>query len=161
MIEISKNLYIGTMHDVRGISYDEYAVVHATQTIHYEIMGWNRTTNRPDKNHPNYIVWENTNRLSLNWVDGAAHLYEWSGPKTFIQVLDFVDKWIRDKRVFIHCDLGYSRSPTLGLIYLAKRKRVITNESFSIARAEFQKIYPYYQPKGIADYVNQHWDEIN
>lgn len=61
-------------------------------------MGWNREFNKPDKNHPNYIVWEKDNRLSLNWVDGQAFLYNWSGPQTFIRVLGFIDKWINGKK---------------------------------------------------------------
>ena len=96
----------------------------------------------------------------MNWVDGAAYLYKWSGPETFIRVLDFVDNWTKHKRVFIHCDQGLSRSPTLGLLYLSKRRNVIPSTSFYSANAEFQKIYPYYQPKGIGDYVNNHWEEI-
>jgi hypothetical protein len=160
MIEISKKLYIGNMQDLQGISYDDYAVVHATQTIHYEIMGWNRTTNKPDKNNPNYILWKNNNRLSLNWVDGDAYLFNWSGAKTFIMVLNFIDDWVNKRKVLIHCDQGLSRSPTLGLLYLAKRLKIITEDSFSAALSDFVKIYPIYQPKGIADFVNQHWIEI-
>ena len=122
-------------------------------------MGWNRNTNKPPKNHPNYIVWENKNRLLLNWVDGAAYLYKWSGAETFIKVLDFIDSWIAKRKVFIHCARGMSRSTTLGLLYLVKRKKINTNDNFFSAPQEFLKIYPMYQPKGIADYVNQHWQE--
>ncbi len=68
--------------------------MHATQTIHYKILGWNRTTNKPNNNHPNYIYFEEGNRVSLNWVDGAAYLYNKSGEKTFIKILYFIDKWI-------------------------------------------------------------------
>jgi len=160
MVEITNNLFIGSKFDLNNFSFENDAVVHATQTIHYKIMGWDRKNNKANKNDPNYIIWENANRLSLNWVDGAAYLYDWSGPKTFVIVLNFIDKWINDRRVFVHCDLGMSRSPTLGLLYLAKRKSSISNDSFISAKLEFQKIYPIYQPKGIADYVNQYWDEI-
>ncbi len=160
MIAISENLFIGSLIDLQHFSIEDDAIVHATQTIHYKIMGWDRKINKAQKGHPNYIIWENTNRLSLNWVDGRAFLFDMSGPVTFIKVLDFIDEWITDRRVFIHCNQGMSRSPTLGLLYLAKRQNKISNDSFTSARVEFQKIYPLYQPKGIADYVNQHWDEI-
>lgn len=160
MIEITDNLYVGRLFDLRNFSLEDDAIVHATQTIHYQIMGWNRTSNKPNKNHPNYIIWEDNNRLSLNWVDGPAHLYKWSGPGTFLRILDFIESWIENRKVFIHCDQGISRSPTLGLLYLAKRRKLIPDETYLSAKNEFQNIYPIYNPSGIANYVNQHWNEI-
>jgi len=124
-------------------------------------MGWDRKYNKAQKDHSNYIVWENVNRLSLNWVDGPARYYDWSGPETFNKVLDFIDKWLISHKVFVHCDLGMPGSPTLGLLFLAKRQKFISNDSFSSAKSEFINIYPMYQPKGIGDYVNNHWDEIS
>jgi len=160
MKEITNSLYIGRLLDLQNFSLEDDAIVHATQTTHYQIMGWNRTTNKPDKNHPNYIIWENNNRLSLNWVDGPAHLYKWSGPGTFIRILDFIESWIENRKVFIHCDQGFSRSPTLGLLYLSKRLKIIPDETFLSAKKEFLNIYPIYNPSGIANYVNQYWNEI-
>ena len=116
------NIYIGGISDLSDVNNDDWAIVHATQTIHYEIMGWNRKTNKPDKDDPNYIIFQQDNRLFLNWVDGGAHLYNPSGPETFIKILDFIDNWIEKKQIFIHCDQGMSRAPTLALLYLAKRK---------------------------------------
>lgn len=154
------NLYIGAKDDLARINSADWAVVHATQTIHYSIFGWDRRQNRPSKEHPNYIVFEDENRLSLNWVDGEARLYEWSGPKVFNQVLDFVAKKISSKKVLIHCDQGQSRSPTLGLLFLSKRLRIIPIDSFQNAKKDFLKIYPYYQPSGIAEYVEANWDKF-
>jgi hypothetical protein len=157
---LNTNLYIGAMTDLHLINYQDWAVVHATQTVHYENFGWDRKFNKPNKNHPNYIYYEEGNRLSLNWVDGEAHLFNWSGTETFIKVLNFIDKWIQTKKVLIHCDQGQSRSPTLGLLYLAKRAKLIPYQSFELARTEFIKIYPHYSPSGIADYVKHKWDEM-
>lgn len=161
MEEITNNLFIGRLLDLETFSIEEDAIVHATQTIHYQIMGWNRTTNKPNRNHPNYIIWEKDNRLSLNWVDGAARLYNWSGPETFIRILDFIERWIDNRKVLIHCDQGFSRSPTLGLLYLAKRLKTIADDSYLDAKKEFQNIYPRYNPGGIGDYVNDYWKKIN
>lgn len=158
---LNTNLYVGDKSNAHLHNCDEWAVVHATQTIHYAIFGWDRKYNKPPKNHLNYIVYENDNRLSLNWVDGAARLYEWSGTETFVQVLDFIDKWIDERKVFVHCDQGFSRSPSLVLLYLAKRANLISNKSFCEARYDFIKIYPNYNPSGIADYINSNWDNIN
>jgi len=161
MIQLPQsNIFIGTINDLGQTNEQDWALVHATQTIHYKIFGWNRTTNKPNKKHPNYIYYEKDNRLSLNWVDGAAYLYNWSGTETFNKILDFIEKWNNQRKILIYCDQGQSRAPTLGLLYLAKRLKSIPNDSFESARSEFIKIYPNYSPSGIGDYVAQHWNEI-
>jgi len=157
---LNTNLCVGTTADLAQINDQDWAVVHATQTIHYKIFGWDRKFNKPNKSHPNYIYYEKDNRLSLNWVDGEALLYNWSGAETFVKILNFIDKWIQTKKVLIHCDQGQSRSPTLGMLYLAKRAKLIPHQSFDLAKAEFIKIYPYYLPSGIGDYVKSKWTEI-
>ena len=161
MIKIPEtNLFIGTLNDLPKTKNQEWAIVHATQTIHYQIFKWNRTTNKPDRNHPNYIYYEKDDRVSLNWVDGAAYLYNRSGVETFIKILNFIDKWIPQKNILIHCDQGQSRSPTLGLLYLAKRAKTISNESFLAAQKEFIQYYRYYLPSGIGEYVEKNWNKI-
>ena len=154
-------LFVGNLEDNYKVNNDEWAIVHATQTIHYQIFGWNRTTNKPEKTHPNYIYYENNSIVSLNWVDGAAFLYKWSGNDTFIKVLNFIDKWILTKKVLVHCDQGFSRSPALCLLYLAKRQKVISNNSYQEAKDEFSKIFPEYCPGGIGDYIEDNWNYIN
>lgn len=158
---LDTNLYVGNIEDISHINDDEWAVVHATQTIHYKIFNWNRTTNKPNKEHPNYIVYENNNRLSLNWVDGPAHLYKWTGNDTFISILDFIDKWIGERKILVHCDQAFSRSPSVCLLYLAKRTTLIPSNSFVEAMNEFLKIYPQYSPGGIGDYLKENWDLIS
>ncbi|MCK4527981.1 dual specificity protein phosphatase family protein [candidate division WOR-3 bacterium] len=162
MIQLPQtNIFIGTRNDLAQTNEQDWAFVHATQTIHYKIFGWNRTTSKPNKKHPNYIFYEKDNRLSLNWVDGVASLYDWSGFETFNKILDFIEKWSNQRKILIHCDQGQSRAPTLGLQYLAKRLKSIPNGSYADAKNEFIKIYPNYSPSGIGDYVAQHWNEIN
>jgi protein-tyrosine phosphatase len=103
---------------------------------------------------------EDKNHLSLNWVDGAAYLYNWSGPATFIKIMDFIDKWIPNRKVIVHCDQGYSRSPTVCMLYLAKRKNLIPCDSYNSAYKEFMKIFPEYSPGGIGEYVHMNWSKI-
>ena len=154
------NLFVGNIDDYSITTNDEWAVVHATQTIHYQIFGWNRTTNKPNKDHPNYIFYEKDNRLSLNWVDGASYLYKLSGNETFIKTLDFIEKWLPKRKVLVHCDQGFSRSPSLCLLFLSKRKNSISNISYQAAKNDFMQILPQYSPGGIGDYINDNWNEI-
>jgi len=157
---LDSNLYVGAIEDLSQINKNNWSILHATQTVHYKIFGWNRTTNKPNKNHPNYIYYEEENILSLNWVDGGAHLYKWTGLDTFIKILNFIDKWITKRKVLVHCDKGYSRSPSICLLYLAKRREVISNESFLSAKEDFVKIYPNYNPGGIGRYIRNNWNSI-
>lgn len=157
---LDSNLYVGNINDLSVINEIEWAVVHATQTIHYQYFGWNRTTNKPDKNHPNYIYFEKDNHLSLNWVDGAAYLYNWSGTKTFVDVLNFIDKWIQTRKVLVHCDQGFSRSPTLCLLYLSKRGKKIEDSSYDNAKNDFIRFFPQYNPGGIGEFIRTNWKSI-
>ena len=161
MREVAEKLYVGTVRDVVPAGLPAWSVVSTAQTVHYRLLGSDRKFNKPDQSHPNYIMLEQEHHLSLNWVDGPAPLYRWSGPATFQFVLDFIDRELSGGRnVLIRCDQGQSRSPSIALLYLAKRQHRIPSESFLAARAAFQEIYPSYQPSGIADYLNEVWPEI-
>jgi len=154
------NLYIGTMAELLVTNETEWAFVHATQTFHYQYFGWDNKLKKPNKYHSYYIVYEHNNHISLNWIFGDAFLYTWSGPDTFIKILDFIDKWIQEKKIFIHSDKGKSRAPTIALLYLAKRAKRLSNESFNRAYDEFINYYPEYFPGGIGEYVGKKWHEI-
>jgi len=151
-------LWIGDRASSSVRSDPEWAVVNTAKTVHIAIMGWGQ---KPPRDHPNYITLEDGQLLSFNWVDGPADMYKWSGAAAFIQALDFIDKWLPTKSVLINCDLGQSRSPTVALLYLAKRAKTINGASFESARQDFVKLYPGYAPSGIADYVASRWGEIN
>ena len=45
------------------------------------------------------------------------------------------------RKVLVHCNQGMSRSPGIGLFYVA-REGIIKNGSFQEALAEFETIYP-------------------
>lgn len=162
MKRVAERLYVGTVRDITPTGPPDWSLVSATQTIHYPLIGWDRKYNKPDRNHPNYIVLEQERHLSLNWVDGAAHLYQWSGPETFRRILDFIDRELADGRnVLVRCDQGYSRSPSVALLHMAKRMQLLPADSFLSARDAFVAIYPGYQPSGIADYINENWGIIS
>src|SRR5665213_144771 len=158
MIQLGNtNIYIGGRQDSILRNDPSWAVVNTAKTVHCEIMGWGT----PPRDHPNYIIYEAEQLLSFNWVDGAAHLYNWSGPVAFVQALNFIDRWYETKKILISCDQGQSRSPTVALLYSAKRLQIIPDDSFASAMNEFQTLYPSYSPSGIAEYVSAHWSDIN
>ena len=158
MIQLGNtNIYVGTRADSRLRNDPAWAVVNTAKTVHLEVKGWSNT---PPRDHPDYLAFEDGQLLSFNWVDGPSKMYDWSGPKAFIRALDFIDKWYGRKNILINCDLRQSRSPTSALLYLAKRMHLISEQSFVQARVDFQVLYSNYDPKGIAEYVDEHWNEI-
>ena len=154
------NLYAGASCDLSGLRESDWAFVHATKCIHYQILGWDRLSSEPDINSPNYICYEKENHLSLNWSNSTPDQYSCCGPQTFIKVLNFIDKWLLDRNVLVQCDKGCSRSPTLCLLYLAKRYKTMPNDSYRSACIEFRKIMPEYIPDGIGLYVAANWNRI-
>ncbi|MFO0704413.1 MAG: dual specificity protein phosphatase family protein [Candidatus Andersenbacteria bacterium] len=103
---------------------------------------------------------QDTNDLYLSWLDTQSSTFEPYGPTLFTQVLDFIEARIKTQKVLVHCDVGESRSPTIVLLYLAKRARVISDASFDAARVEFAERYPRYYPSGIRVFVRVNWEKI-
>lgn len=151
MTEVYKNLYVGNLADYRATKPGDWAYVHATQSV------------RPKdaRGHSDYLMHKNENDLYLSWLDTASYDFEPDGSRLFTKVLDFIQDKLATKKVLVHCDVGESRSPTIALLYLAKRAHTISNESFDSARSDFAKIYPNYYPSGIRIFVRTHWQSIH
>jgi len=76
----------------------------------------------------------------------------------FESSLVFIDKNLnKGKKVLIHCNQGISRSPSIGMLYLATKEK-IRNVSFDLAKEDFMKIYPDYQPSGIREFLTENWN---
>lgn len=155
------NLYIGSRFDLNLTNEIDWAYAHVTKKSHQERLEYFKAL---PQTHPNYIFFEDSNHLYVNWVDTPqARFYDFpvgQGVFNFIKVLDFIDKWIKERKVLVHCDLGESRSPTTGLVYLAKRAGILPNTSYEDAKKEFIKMYPNYNPSGIGQFVSDNWDLI-
>jgi len=155
------NLYIGSRIDINLTNDTDWAYAHVTKKSHQGRLGYFKAL---PSNHPNYLFLEENNHLYVNWVDAPQpRFYDFptgQGIYNFMRVLDFIDKWIKDRKVLIHCDLGESRSPTTGLVYLAKRMNALPNTGYEDARKEFIKLYPNYNPNGIGLFVSENWNLI-
>jgi predicted protein tyrosine phosphatase len=99
--------------------------------------------------------------LYLNIVDMDRKLsHEYTEP-IVSATLDFIDDHIGSRQILIHCNEGRSRSPSLAMLYLAKRAGVITDASYSDAKSAFQELYPIYAPgRGIEAYLDDRWPDI-
>jgi len=154
MIQLpNSTIYVGGILDLHSTDKHAWAYVHATKTVYDKMLGLSGAT-------PGQVPYIEENRLYLNWQDGSAELYACDGVNVFNKILDFVDLWSKTRKVLIHCDMGMSRGPTVGLVYAAKRLKIIPNTSFKAAQTEYLKLYPKYSPGGIGQFAAQNWDEI-
>lgn len=150
MKEVYKNIFVGSKSDLANTNESEYAFIHATKTMFIK-----------DNDE---VVNEKENHLYINWVDSKDSKYfnyNNNGVNVVIQALDFIDKWGEDRKVFIHCDEGVSRSPSIAMVYLSKRKKVISNKDHVFAEREFTGIYPnYFAYNGISEFLFKNWFKI-
>lgn len=157
MIEISPGLYIGTDVDYAGVAgREDIWVVHACkEPYHRRLLGY-RGRGAP-KNHPEYLIAKRGKVLFLNMVDADDPAYI---PKEIMDAaLDWIDMALTaGEPVLVHCNQGESRSPAIGLLYLASRGGTISPISLDAAETDFRTIYPQYSPKpGMRGFLQQNW----
>lgn len=157
MIEIYKNIFLGNGRDCSSGDKEKWAIIHSCKHPCYHRSVGSKIL---PKNHKNYLVHEKENDLYLNMVD-IDNLLKIHMKPMLVAALKFIEENIPSKKILIHCNQGKSRSPAIVLLFLAKRNKTINNESYSKAKEEFIKLYSFYQPgKGVDDYLNKYWDEI-
>lgn len=159
MIEVYEHFFIGTQQDcsLKRERLASLAVVHACRTCHEYVVGSTIMGVRQD--HSEMFVARRGNDCFLNLVDGA---YPSLVRKEALidPALQFIDEMReRDANVLVHCEQGKSRSPSLVLLYLATRLRVLSTTSLAAAEAQFKLLYPDYVPGyGIWAHLRQYWD---
>ena len=161
MIEIYENLFIGNELDFeRKVKFErDWYVKHACkEPYHRRELGY--VERGAPKAHPEYLIAKRKNSLILNLIDVDKPSYI---PKEIIDtVMEEIEKNLQyKKKVLVHCNQGFSRSATIGLLYLAM-KGYFQNLSFLNAEQEYKKIYPFYNPaNGIRMYAEINWNKYN
>lgn len=158
MVQVYDKIYVGSEQECDFNISDDWAIIHACKhPCHINAVGYKGSLPR---SHPNYLIFEKDNHLVMNMVDMEQELNPVFTNPIMEKAMMFIEKHIIKRKILIHCNQGQSRSPSIALIYLA-RKGVINNDSFSAASKEFIKLYPYYQPGiGIAAYINSNWNYL-
>lgn len=157
MKEICSNLFIGDEDDYRfNVKGKEgWAIVHACkEPYHRRALGY--TGRGAPKNHPEYLIALRDNRLILNLIDPENPNFI---PKEIIdKALDFIEENLESgKKVLVHCNQGQSRSPSIGLLYLAINS-YISNNLLEEAEKDFCEIYPSYNPSlGMRGFLKNNW----
>jgi hypothetical protein len=155
MLKISHNLFIGSDADCASRSMPH--VIHACKTCHQAVLGYRGSL---PSMHPYYLVFETDDNLYLNLVDMDREFLPKFTHPIMAAAMGFIDRWIGSGPVLVHCNQGFSRSPAIGLVYMA-RKGEIAGQSYASADADFIRIYPSFQPgTGISLYLEHRWDEL-
>lgn len=158
MIEIYKNLFIGDEQDYEYHvkNHPEWYVVHACkEPYHRGLLGYHGRG--APKDHPEYLFAFRGNILYLNLVDADSPDYI---PKEIIDVaLNFINKsQLSASPCLVHCNLGESRSPSIGLLYLVSISQLPSTD-LATAESTFLKLYPQYNPKlGMRGFMEINWN---
>lgn len=160
LICVAPNLFYGNLeagHNAPDESATtDAAIVHACKDpCHKKSVGYEK---KIETDHPNYLSHEVDTNLYLNMVDPPVPLFKL---ETFAIFFDFVDRMIISRPVIIHCNQGLSRSPSLTLVYMAKRLKLLPDTDYVAARAAFESLdYPYQPGKGIETFLTKEWSNI-
>lgn len=160
MIEIYPRLYVGTQDDFFDIASkdDQWWTVHAAKIpFHMHYVGYG--TQAAPKG-PEYLYAQRGQNLALNFVDARTCDMI---PR---EMIDYALKYIDDvltysplPKVLLHCNVGCSRSPSIGLLFLKQHHTDFHNLSLLEAISKFKEIYPFFHPgKGVLEYLERNWD---
>ena len=157
MKEIYPNLFIGSQNDYEFNKdlFNDWFVVHACKDpYHRNALGYLGKA-APKASPYYYFIYDSKGHLILNMVD-----VEDSGfyCDTMIdEALKYCINGLKNcKKVFIHCNQGESRAPSIALLVL--RKAGILKGTFAESVIWLRNIYPAYNPKnGIYTYVKNRW----
>lgn len=158
MVEIHSRLFVGTEIDYEARVQLEpgWWVVHACkEPYHRRLLGY--SGRGAPKTHPEYLSARRDKRLFLNLVDVDDPSY--IAKEIIDAALAFIGEGLKSgERVLVHCNLGESRSPSIGLLYLAARAGALPFTSLIEAEAQYRKVYPHYNPKaGMRGFLLKHW----
>ena len=156
MIEICKNLFVGGEVDEQRIRGQKgWFFIHACkEPYHRQALGYSGRA--ASKDHPEYLIARRNSRLILNLVDVPDVKY--IATEIVDAALDSIHDNIGANQILLHCNLGQSRSPTIGMLYLLKYTNRFNGMDLSQVIASFKEIYPSYNPaQGMADYTKNNW----
>ena len=155
MIEVMKNLYVGSEIDYENVKDDGWVYVHACkEPFHRNMVGY--VSRGAPKDSPHYLFIEKDNRLALNIVDADSP--DFFDKSMIDKAIQFISDKVKGNKVLVHCNQGMSRSASIAMLYTALSGNISNN--FDEAEKEFIKLYPMYSPKqGIRGHIINNWNE--
>ena len=160
MIEVTKNLFVGSKNDeaqIRGQA--GWFVIHACKDpYHRKALGY--TTPGAPKDHPEYLIARRDGGLILNLIDAKA--IGFVAPEIIDAAVEAIHSNIGSQKVLVHCNQGMSRSPVIAFLYLAKFVTTFQAKTYEEAVLIFRGLYPPYNPAlGMSEYARQNWSRYS
>lgn len=167
MKKVLEHLYVGSLEDYEclGPGILRYSILGCCKDpLHRRyarIQGADQdgyTERSMDPNEPEYLWAERDHALYLNLVDARDPKYFTAS--IFQKALSFIDNEIKDGRdVFIVCNKGESRSPSIALMYMLEHGYFKKINFFDEVVDEFrEKYYAEYKPAmGIYVFLRNWW----
>jgi predicted protein tyrosine phosphatase len=162
MIEVYPNLFVGTQIDYERMPAADrrsWRIVQAArEPYHRRALGY-RGQGAP-KDHREYLIALRDNHLILNLLDSERP--EWIRSEIMEGAVEFMrDSLAAGHHVFVHCNLGASRSPGIAMLYLHRHTTELPQD-FGAALTTFKKLYPPFNPNtGIREYLRRAWGNSN
>lgn len=141
-------LYVGTKEEIDKAVEEDMQILCAVNVCG-DHLSYRTVAGATKKGHPDYLYKYLGRDLYLNLVDGDDPRYI---PDKMIDVaLRFIaDALKAERKVFIYCSKGESRSPSIALMYLLSAGKIKPQNAFQT----FKQMYPSYNPtKGIKQYI--------
>jgi hypothetical protein len=158
MKQVAPKLFVGSEADFAELDQfgTEWAIVHAARDpYHRKLLGY--TGRGAPSDHPEYLFAQRGKRLYLNLIDGPDPKYV--NATMIDKAMAFIDAQLAEladkpESLFLGCNQGNSRAPTLAMLYLAPS----LPEDFDEALVRFKGLYPDHAPaEGIKGFARIHW----
>jgi hypothetical protein len=171
-VEVAPGLFVGGAGEcvmpgqawTRGAQRSRWsAVVHACKyPCHAETLGY-AGKGKMDPGAIEYLTAYRGDHLVLNMIDAEERFFRL---EVFQAALDHIQLALKaaEPRVLVHCNQGASRSPSIALLYVAKRTTLfdpLDRATYDAARKAFEHVYPLYKPgAGIAGFLDRWWERL-
>lgn len=150
--KVATYVFVGSDADLASLKTMP-AVLHAAkEPWHRKFVGY-QTAGAP-KEDPEYLWAIRGDEMALNLIDVDDPLYV---PFSLMdKAVNFVNYFrTRGRNVFIHCNQGVSRGPTVAFLAIAP----LLDADFIKASMQFLELYPAFHPKdGVYKFAAQHWN---
>ena len=152
IVEVFPNLFVGDADGIPEAKKRGMFIIHAAkEPWHRERLGYKGKA-APQDDH-RYLYDANEDEMWCNLVD--AHDVKYIPNDLVASIFTLIHRKLYfHQDVFIHCNKGESRAPTMALCYLLKVVPDYTVE-------KFKQVYPAYAPgKGMAAYLERFIDNL-
>jgi hypothetical protein len=155
MFKLAEKLYLAQCNESQGLLRQGYSLIYSCH--------WPCAHSRHKKDLPQCIgikkgLKANGENQSV-FIDITNLEIPNYSVEQFNLHLNLIDQVLKRDEVVLISERGESRAPSLALLWMAFRGKMISSSSFAAARSDFTRLYPKYVPwPGWVIFFEQEWD---